>query len=85
MVNVTAESVDLSANQQEERAHRIGLPSLCALPCGLGIVTGLGAVLFRDLIGFIHNLMFLGVPSAQYDANLFTPQARGECSSSSCR
>lgn len=73
MVNITAEGVDLSANRQEERARRIGLPSLCALACGLGIVTGLGAVLFRDLIGFIHNLMFLGLPSVQYDANLFTP------------
>jgi CIC family chloride channel protein len=39
----------------------------------LGIVTGLGAVLFRDLIGLIHNLMFLGLPAVRYDANLFTP------------
>ena len=42
----------------------------------LGIITGLGAVLFRDLIGFIHNLMFLGQPVVRYDANLFTPPSR---------
>jgi CIC family chloride channel protein len=40
---------------------------------GLGIVTGLGAVLFRDLIGLIHNLLFLGELAVGYDANLFTP------------
>jgi CIC family chloride channel protein len=43
------------------------------LAVGLGIVTGLGAVLFRDLIGFLHNLLFLGLPSIRYDANIFTP------------
>jgi len=26
----------------------------------VGIATGLGAVFFRDLIGFIHNVFFLG-------------------------
>jgi CIC family chloride channel protein len=46
---------------------------LCALAFGVGVVTGLGAVLFRDLIGFIHNVMFLGLPRVRYDANLFTP------------
>jgi CIC family chloride channel protein len=39
----------------------------------VGIVTGLGAVLFRALIGLIHNVLFLGEFSTHYDANLFTP------------
>jgi CIC family chloride channel protein len=39
----------------------------------VGLVTGLGAILFRDLIGLIHNILFLGQFSAHYDANLFTP------------
>jgi len=39
----------------------------------VGIVTGCGAVLFRLLIGLIHNLLFLGHVSPWYDANLFTP------------
>jgi CIC family chloride channel protein len=51
------------------------LVTLCALALVLGIVTGLGAVLFRELIGFIHNLMFLGLPVVRYDANLFTPSS----------
>jgi chloride channel protein, CIC family len=54
-------------------APRIGLPFLCVLSFAVGIVTGLGAVLFRDLIGFIHNLLFLGQIAVRYDANLFTP------------
>ena len=33
----------------------------------------LGAVVFRALIGFIHNVAFLGSFSTNYDAGLFTP------------
>jgi len=39
----------------------------------VGIATGYGAVGFRLLIGWIHNLTFLGIWSPGYDANLFTP------------
>lgn len=39
----------------------------------VGIITGFGAIAFRGLIGFIHNLMFLGQFSLSYDANIFTP------------
>jgi Chloride channel protein EriC len=38
----------------------------------MGLVTGLGAVLFRALIGFVHNLLFLGNASFSYDASSFT-------------
>ena len=38
----------------------ISLLYLSLLALLVGIVTGVGAVLFRDLIGFIHNLLFLG-------------------------
>jgi CIC family chloride channel protein len=51
----------------------IGLVRLSLLALVVGIVTGLGAVLFRDLIGLIHNLMFLGKFAVQYNANQFTP------------
>jgi chloride channel protein, CIC family len=47
--------------------------SLLAL--GLGVVTGIGAVLFRDLIGLIHNLFFTGHALLHYDANVFTAPA----------
>jgi CIC family chloride channel protein len=39
----------------------------------VGVVAGLGAVAFRGLIAFVHNLMFLGRPSFAYDANVHTP------------
>jgi len=47
--------------------------SLLAL--AVGVVTGLGAVLFRDLIGLIHNVFFAGHLAVHYDANVFTPPA----------
>jgi len=56
-----------------DRTTRMGLATHCALACVLGVVTGLGAVLFRDLIGLIHNVMFLGAAAVKYDANVFTP------------
>jgi CIC family chloride channel protein len=39
----------------------------------IGIVAGLGAVAFRGLIAFFHNLLFLGRFSFVYDANIHTP------------
>ena len=38
----------------------------------IGIVAGLGAVVFRALIAFFHNLLFLGKFSLFYDANTHT-------------
>ena len=51
------------------------LPHLSLLALGLGIVTGIGAVLFRDLIGLVHNLLFTGHFNLHYDANVFTAPA----------
>lgn len=53
--------------------QRIGLARLSLLALVVGTVTGLGAVFFRALIAFIHNLAFLGKFSIVYEANLFTP------------
>jgi CIC family chloride channel protein len=39
----------------------------------VGILAGLGAVIFRGLIAFIHNLLFLGQISLFYNANIHTP------------
>src|SRR5579863_4154145 len=55
---------------EEPRQLPLGRLSLVAL--SLGIVTGFGAVLFRDLIGLIHNLLFAGQAQIHYDANIFT-------------
>ena len=52
---------------------RLGLVRLSLLAVVVGLVTGLGAVAFRDLIGLIHNVTFLGIFSFDYDASVFTP------------
>jgi CIC family chloride channel protein len=41
----------------------------------IGVVAGIGAVLFRGLIALIHNGLFLGTFSAVYDANVHTPSS----------
>ena len=55
--------------------RNVSLISLSFLAIGIGIVTGLGAILLRYLISFIHNLFFLGEFSFAYDANIATPPA----------
>ncbi len=39
----------------------------------VGVIAGLGAVVFRGLIAYFHNLLFLGKISFIYDANIHTP------------
>jgi chloride channel protein, CIC family len=62
-----------STEQSDEEIRRIGLVHLSILALIVGVVTGFGAVVFRDLIGLIHNVFFLGKFTMHYDANLFTP------------
>ncbi len=58
-----------------EENRQLPLAQLSVLALGLGVVTGVGAVLFRDLIGLIHNLLFAGRAVVHYDANIFTAAA----------
>lgn len=46
---------------------------MCILAATVGVATGLGAVLFRVMISFVHNLFFLHTISLHYDSSLFTP------------
>ncbi len=46
---------------------------LCVWAAVVGVVTGLGALLFRSMISVVHNLFFLGTLSLSYDSSLFTP------------
>ena len=41
----------------------------------LGIFSGLGAVIFRHLITFVHNVVFPGKISIQYSATVHTPES----------
>ena len=60
-------------DQSSETFKTIGLLSLSLIAVAVGVVTGMGAVAFRALIGFIHNVFFLGQFSTFYDANVYTP------------
>jgi CIC family chloride channel protein len=55
------------------RPSRLGLVRLSLLAIVVGVITGFGAVIFRGLIGLIHNVAFLGTFSFDYDASVFTP------------
>jgi CIC family chloride channel protein len=66
-----AQGATPQALREDARAH--GMVAMSFLALGVGIVGGLGAVAFRDLIGFVHNGLFLGQLAVHYDANLFTP------------
>src|SRR5580700_10143844 len=55
------------------RPLRLGLLRLSLLAIVVGVITGFGAVVFRALIGLIHNAAFLGVLPINYDASVFTP------------
>jgi CIC family chloride channel protein len=56
----------------ERRESALRMALLAVL---VGVVGGYGAVVFRAMIGFIHNLAFLGILSIDYDANVHTPQS----------
>lgn len=63
------------AAAREADLPRMGLLPLSALALIVGIITGLGAVVFRGLIGLVHNLLFLGHFSFAYNASMFTPES----------
>ncbi len=62
------------ASKQETRA--VPLIVLCLIALVIGIVTGYGAVGFRYIIAFVHNLSFYGVLSFAYEANEFPAPSR---------
>ncbi len=64
----------LNPNEKETaRPGSLGLFGFALLSLLVGVVSGLGAVVFRIMIGFFHNVLFLGKISFVYDANSHTP------------
>ena len=57
----------------EQLARRLRLLPLSLLALVVGVITGIGAVVFRGLIGLVHNVFFLGQFSFAYDSSVFTP------------
>ena len=62
----TGHPVDASARKR-------GLASMMLMAMATGVIAGLGAWGFRELIGLVHNVLFLGEFSFAYDANTHTP------------
>jgi len=58
---------------QSMASNSLGPLRLSLLSVLVGVVVGVGAVVFRGLIAFFHNLLFLGKLSTVYDANTHTP------------
>ncbi|MGC2810683.1 MAG: chloride channel protein [Bradyrhizobium sp.] len=56
--------------------RRVSLLTLCGLALVIGVMTGLGAVAFRALIGFVHNALYNGMLSFIYDANVAEAPSR---------
>ncbi|HVV92098.1 MAG TPA: chloride channel protein [Hyphomicrobiales bacterium] len=54
----------------EERA--VALPTLSLLAFLIGVVAAFGAVVFRGMIAFVHNLFFFGRLSGHYNTSLYT-------------
>jgi CIC family chloride channel protein len=54
--------------RDEER--RVNLLVLCGLALVVGVMTGVGAVALRGLIGLFHNALYNGTFSIWYDANV---------------
>jgi CIC family chloride channel protein len=63
------------AHLDDDFTEPVALRWLCCLAFVVGIVTGFGAVVFRALIGLVHNAFFLGHLSFAYDASRFTAAA----------
>lgn len=61
------------AEPQPPAVRRLSPISLYLVAVAIGAFAGLGAALFRGLIGLFHNVLFLGRLSWMYDANLHTP------------
>jgi CIC family chloride channel protein len=61
--------------KEEEATKEISVSeiNLSLLSVLVGVVAGLGAVVFRGFIALFHNLFFLGKFSVSYDAGVHTP------------
>jgi CIC family chloride channel protein len=57
----------------EAGVRGFGVIGMSLLSVGVGVITGIGAWVFRELIGFVHNLFFLQTFSFDYDSSVFTP------------
>src|SRR5580693_649110 len=76
MSSTTADTALSSAPTAARDERRVSLFPLCLMALGIGIMTGIGAVLLRSLIGLIHNVTINGVFKIPYDANILEGASR---------
>ena len=62
-------------SDKQEKYRTLNTLYFSLLAVLVGIVGGLGAIFFRGLIAFFHNLLFLGKFSLTYNANIHTTAA----------
>lgn len=64
-----------TVGREDAGEKRLGFLLFSLLAILVGVVSGIGAAAFRALIAFIHNLMYYGAASFDYDATIFTAGA----------
>ncbi len=64
--------VHANLNQQQDKASLSPL-IMAVIAIMIGILGGVGAIIFRALIGLVHNVFFYGHFNINYDANLHSP------------
>ena len=70
MTSDKGKAIGAGGNKPLLEERRVSLLVLCGLALVVGVMTGLGAVAFRALIGFVHNLSYNGRLSFVYNANV---------------
>ena len=63
----------MNRSKRKPQKNPINSLNFSLLAILVGVIAGLGAVVFRGLIALVHNLFFLGKLSWVYDANAHTP------------
>ena len=74
-VSITPELIQVQEPKSRDE-RKVNLLTLCGLALVIGVMTGLGAVAFRALIGFVHNAFYNGKLSFIYDANVTEAPSR---------
>ncbi len=68
--NAPSRSVIGPGTPARDDERKVNLLGLCVLALIVGVMTALGAVALRALIGFFHNVLYNGTFSIWYDANI---------------
>jgi CIC family chloride channel protein len=71
-VTESGKAAEATPAEPLDESRTVSLPVLGLLALLIGIVAGLGAVVFRGMISAVHNLFFLGTFAISYNANVYS-------------